>query len=136
MKFIRKPDTDIFESKKKIKELLDYSRNNPNFGLWMAYDKESKEHLGFVILLHVETNPDYPIEVGYRLHSKFWNKGYATEMAKAIISYGKDIGLKIICAITIEQNTRSINVLEKCGLKYIEDRLYYEVQVKYYEVKL
>jgi RimJ/RimL family protein N-acetyltransferase len=136
MKFIRKPDTDIFQAKKKIKSLLDYSKNNPNFGLWMATTKDTKEHLGFVLLLHIETNSDYPIEVGYRLHTKFWNKGYATEMASAMINYGKDIGLKTVSGITVEENINSIKVLESSGLEYIEDRLYYEVPVRYYEVQL
>jgi ribosomal-protein-alanine N-acetyltransferase len=136
MKYIRKPDTDIFQAKKKIKSLLDYTSQNPSFGLWMAYAKDTKEHLGFVLLLHIENNPEYPIEVGYRLHTKFWNQGYATEMSKALIKYGKDLGLKSVSGITIEENINSIHVLEKSGLKYIEDRLYYELPVRYYEVEL
>jgi ribosomal-protein-alanine N-acetyltransferase len=136
MKYIRKPDTDIFQSKKKIKSLLDYSSLNPNFGLWMAFSKDTKQNLGFVLLLHIENNSKYPIEVGYRLHTKYWKQGYATEMSKAMLRYAKDIGLNSVSGITIEENTNSINVLEKIGLKYIEDRLYYEVPVRYYEAEL
>ena len=52
------------------------------------------------------------------------------------VKYGKDLGLKSVSGITIEENINSIHVLEKSGLKYIEDRLYYELPVRYYEVEL
>jgi RimJ/RimL family protein N-acetyltransferase len=134
MKFIRPPEQDIFETKKKISTILKYSQEHPNFGLWTAWLED--HFIGWVILLHIEHNPEYPIEVGYRLHTKYWGQGYATEMAQALVDYAKEIHLDSVCGITIEENVGSMKVLEKCGLKYIEDRLYYEVPVRYYEIKL
>lgn len=136
MKYIRAPDTDIFETKKKISTILKYTNDHPEYGLWCAYTKDTNQFIGWVILLHIEHNQSYPIEVGYRLHQKNWGAGFATEMSVAMVQYAKDIGLKTICSITTEENIASRKVLEKAGLTYREDRLYYETPVKYYEIEL
>lgn len=136
MKYIRPPEVDIFETKKKISTILKYTQEHQQFGLWCAFSKETNEFLGWVILLHIEHNETYPIELGYRLHQKYWGKGFATEMAQAMVQYAKEIKLDSICGITIEENIGSKKVLEKAGLVYLEDRLYYETPVKYYEIKL
>lgn len=136
MKFIRPPEKDIFETKKKIKSILKYTDSNKDLGLWTTWDKENNYFLGWVVLLHIEHNTDYPIEVSYRLHQKYWGKGYATEMINGMLNYAKDIGLERVCGITIEENKASQKVLEKAGLKYLEDRLYYETQVMYFEATL
>jgi len=133
MKFIRKVDTDIFQAKKKIKELMSYSQSNPDFGMWMLRLKATDEFIGFVILIHIDLNTSYPIEVGYRLHTKFWKQGYATEAASRIKEYAEN-ELKVkVCAITIQENLGSQNVLKKIGLSYKEDRIYYETEVMYFE---
>lgn len=133
MKFIRKVDTDIFQAKKKVKELLEYSLKFPDYGMWMIRDLKTEEFIGFVILINIDLNPNYPVEIGYRLHKKFWNKGFATEAASEIKKYAEE-ELKInICAITIQENLGSQNVLNKLGLKYKEDRIYYETEVMYFE---
>ena len=134
MKFIRKPDQDIFETKKKLNQILKFSESHPGQGLWTAW--LNREFIGWIILFHLEHNEEYPVEVGYRLHTKFWGNGFATEMTKTILKHAKEIGLKTVSGITIEENIGSMNVLDKCGLKYIEDRLYYETPVRYYEIEL
>lgn len=133
MKYIREVDSDIFQAKKKIRELLNYTESNPDYGMWMARSRETNEFVGFVILIHIDLNIDNPVEIGYRLHKKFWKQGLATEMATRIKKYA-EVDLKIkICAITIEANLGSQNVLKKIGLSYKEDRVYYETKVMYFE---
>lgn len=136
MKFIRKPDQDIFETKKRINSLLKYTQSNANFGLWTVWSNDKNEFLGWAILQHIELNADYPIEVGYRLHKKFWNNGLATQMTLELLAYAKELGLENISAITLEENEASKKVLEKTGFKYLEDRLYYQTQALYYEKAL
>lgn len=136
MKFIRKPDQDIFQTKKRIHEILDYTKENPGLGLWNAFLKETGDFLGWVVLVHIEHSQKNPVEVGYRLHQKFWGKGYASEMAQKILEHAADLGLKKVCGITIDENIGSQKVLEKVGLTYKEDRIYYELQVRYYEIEL
>lgn len=136
MKFIREPDADIFHTKKTIKATLDYSKENAQFGIWCAFDKQNQTFIGWGLLLHIEMNIDNPIEVGFRLHSEIWMQGYGFEIGSALVNYAKDLGLKKVSGITIKENIGSQKTLEKCGLSYIEDRIYYKIQCRYYEVKL
>lgn len=136
MKYIRPVDQDIFQTKKRIKEILTYSKENPGLGLWNAFNKETDEYIGWGILLHIEHKIENPIEVGFRLHTKFWKQGFGHEIGSALVEYGKNINLDKIVGITRDDNIGSQKTLEKCGLTYIEDRIFYEQQVRYYEVKL
>ncbi len=56
-------------------------------------------------------------EVWYKIHSDFWNNGYATEVLKEIINFSFDIlklhRIQAGCAV---ENIGSINVLEKSGM--------------------
>ncbi len=64
------------------------------------------------------TSPD--IELAYRLHKKYWNLGYATELAKALIEYGFDkLALPKIIAMVHPENERSKRVMEKAGMSYL-----------------
>ncbi|WP_339364221.1 GNAT family N-acetyltransferase, partial [Vallitalea maricola] len=57
------------------------------------------------------------VEIGWRLDNKYWNKGYATEGAKACLKYGFNIiGLNDIYSFTSQLNEPSINVMKKIGL--------------------
>ncbi|AIM37561.1 GNAT family acetyltransferase [Sphingobacterium sp. ML3W] len=56
-------------------------------------------------------------EVWFKLDSRFWNKGYATESLKRIIAFGFDeLNLHRIEAGCAVENTGSIHVLEKVGM--------------------
>ncbi|WP_262711144.1 GNAT family N-acetyltransferase [Pedobacter frigidisoli] len=60
-------------------------------------------------------------DIGYRFIRNSWKKGYATESAKAVIEYGfKVLNLPEIIGIADVENFSSIHVLEKIGLKKIE----------------
>ena len=57
-------------------------------------------------------------EVWYKIHSDYWNCGYATEAVKAIIGFGfKELKLHRIEAGCAVDNLASIKVLEKVGMK-------------------
>ncbi len=90
------------------------------YTLWAACLKETWELMGFIGLNYIdwESNFTPAVEVGWRLGSQFWGKGYATEGAKASLDYGfKKCGLKEIVSFTVPMNVRSIRVMEKIGLK-------------------
>ena len=64
-------------------------------------------------------------DVGYRLDKKYWGKGYATESCKVALEYGfKTMQLKEIIGTCHEENKASRRVLEKCGLKFVEQFIY------------
>ena len=57
--------------------------------------------------------------IGYCLNRQFWNKGYATETAEALLKFGfQQLDLHRIFATVDPDNIASIHVLEKAGMKY------------------
>jgi RimJ/RimL family protein N-acetyltransferase len=136
MKFIREPDSDIFQTKKRIKEIINYSAQNNGLGLWSAFEKESKSFIGWGVLVHIDHNLENPVEVGFRIHQKYWRKGFGSEIGIALLNHAKSIQLKSVCGITRADNVGSQKTLEKCGLEFLENRNYYNQQVLYYEKRL
>ncbi len=53
---------------------------------------------------------------GYSIHKDYWGKGYATEIVKAVISYGVEMGIKAFASDCAEENVASARVMEKCGM--------------------
>ena len=86
-----------------------------------VFEKETGEFVGQAGLFHVGFDvKQSDIELAYRLHTKYWNRGYATELAKALIEYGfKKLSLPKIIAAVRPENERSRRVMEKAGMSYI-----------------
>jgi len=66
-------------------------------------------------------SPGYPfapaVEIGWRLASAYWGKGYATEAARAVLDDGfARLGLDEIVAFTLPFNRRSRQVMERLGM--------------------
>jgi len=56
-------------------------------------------------------------ELGYWISEEFWNLGYATEAARAIIQYGfSSLGIHKIYANYFSNNTASGKVMKKIGM--------------------
>lgn len=56
--------------------------------------------------------------VGYELDPRHWGRGYATEAARAILSFGFDaLGLHRVWAECVADNAASARVLEKLGMR-------------------
>jgi len=85
-----------------------------------VYEKETGIFVGQAGLFHVGFDvKQSDIEVAYRLHKKYWHKGYATELAKALIDYGfNELSLIKIIAAVHPENEGSRKVLEKVGMSY------------------
>lgn len=90
------------------------------WGLWAVEVKAGAEFIGFVGL-HAPTI-DLPfnpcVEIGWRLKSSAWGKGYATEAAHACLGHAFTvIGLKEVVSFTSIINTPSSAVMERLGMK-------------------
>ncbi len=65
-------------------------------------------------------------EVAYCLGKEHWRKGFATEAAWASLNFGlKTLGIKEIVGLTHTENTASQHVLQKIGLKFIDQKIYF-----------
>jgi RimJ/RimL family protein N-acetyltransferase len=73
--------------------------------------------------VRMEKANDVEANIGYELNPKYWNHGYATEAAHAIVDFGfKRLGVHRIWADLVADNRGSAHVLEKLGMK-LEGRL-------------
>jgi len=87
------------------------------FGLYLAELKNGGFPVGICGLLKREALAD--VDIGFAFLPQFWKKGYAFESATAVMAYGRDVlGIKRLVAITDSDNTSSINVLGKLGLRF------------------
>lgn len=134
MEFIRPPSKTIEEANATYNKIMTTRSKHPLFGNWVAVLRESHEPIGWFCLKDLDNTAE--IEVGYRLLHAFWGNGYATEGAKALITYGfTTCNLSAIVGVTSLTNIRSQHVLEKCGLKFSKTAFIYETDVKYYIIK-
>ena len=91
------------------------------FSLYAVVRKDNEEFIGFIGLMTVDFDAHFTpaTEIGWRLGSKHWGLGFATEGAKAILDHSfRVIELPEIVSFTSKDNARSIRVMQKIGLKY------------------
>lgn len=93
-----------------------YYNEHPDLGIWLTCERDSGEPVGVHLLNHLRG--ESLIQVGYLLYPEFWGRGYATEMARAVMHYGfTEAALPQIVAITDLDNLNSQHVLQKVGLQ-------------------
>ncbi len=72
-------------------------------------------------------------EVAYLLSGWVWGRGFATEAAQAAVRFGFDnADLNAIIGLVHPQNFGSIRVLEKCGLTFIDRKVYWGMEMLRY----
>lgn len=90
------------------------------FGRWAVISKETNEYLGWCGLKYSADEDEF--DIGFRFHQRFWNKGFASETARACIQLGfEKFNMKTIVGRAMKENLASIRVLEKCGLTFLSD---------------
>lgn len=90
-----------------------------NFSLYATEFKNTGEMIGFVGLFTATFQAHFTpaVEIGWRLSSKHWNQGYATEAAKTVLDYAfRKLDLNEVVSFTSELNKPSIRVMQKIGL--------------------
>jgi RimJ/RimL family protein N-acetyltransferase len=96
--------------------IFDYYAPNPGLGQWATIERASGECVGLHLLASVRG--EFHIQVGFLLFPQFWSKGYATEMARAVLEHGfSTLRLPRIVAITDLDNRASQHVLAKLGMR-------------------
>jgi RimJ/RimL family protein N-acetyltransferase len=95
------------------------------FGRWAAADKHTGKFVGFGGLRSLFGTP----EVVYHLTRENWGKGYATELGNAALRFGFDREFERIVGIAKPQNTASIRVMEKLGMRFEKNATYYNLDV-------
>ncbi len=134
MKFSTMGIYSTLQTEKAINNFID-SYNKFGFGLWAVVLKESNLLIGYCgLAIDRIDNRDEP-EIGYRLDSKFWGKGFATEAASASIQYGFDrIELPYILGAAQRQNIASVRVLKKLGMTFEKETIFRGVAMDVYKI--
>ncbi len=96
------------------------------------------ELIGFIGLCE-QTYLEKPspfVDIGWRLKKSIWNKGYATEGAKACLGFGfNTIGLDKIYSVAPAINIKSELIMKKIGMQQIETfehpKLLHDERLKY-----
>lgn len=97
-----------------LPRFLSYYERPGGLGYWAAETRSAGEFLGW---FHFRPGRDGPVELGYRLRRAAWNRGYATEGARAVLHKGfTDLGVERVVAGALTVNVASRRVLEKCGM--------------------
>ncbi len=108
------PFSSIQAARNFLANYQDYQKNG--YGRWAVVHKETQHFIGWCGLkYHLEDFTD----IGFRFFQKEWNKGYATESAKAVLDYGFDtLKLTKIIGRVSSHNKASIKVLEKLEMEW------------------
>jgi ribosomal-protein-alanine N-acetyltransferase len=103
------------ENRQIFKTALEDYAEGKVLGKWGIFNTADNDYMGMCLLLYFGETQS--VEIGYSLHKKYWGKGMATDMAKALINYAFDrTDTPEIVAVTVLENIASQRVLEKAGL--------------------
>lgn len=121
--FVSVKETEMF--------LESYSAYNDfGYGRWAVISKESGAFLGWSGL---KFNEEKCVDLGFRFFEEHWNKGYATEAAKACLQFGfGPLELDRIVGRTDVENKASVRVLEKIGMTFWKEDSFEGVAKAYY----
>src|SRR4028118_2227549 len=88
------------------------------FGLWISERRQGGgDPIGFCRLRHLHAGPE--VEILYGISSPEWGRGFATEVALAVLRYGFErAGLTRVLGVADAGNLASCRVLEKIGMTF------------------
>lgn len=92
------------------------------YGLYAAEERESGRFIGFIGFHQADFAADFCpcVEISWRLNAPFWNRGYATEGARACLKEGFDrLGFTAVYSFTARCNRPSERVMQKLGMEYL-----------------
>ena len=126
MKYVgdRRPRTREETYRRKERSLADYREHG--FGMWAVVRKEDGRIIGRCGLQYLD---DGEVEIGWLLERSAWGHGYAYEAARACIEYGlEELKLPRIVAVAMPDNTASVRLMEKLGMRLVGEGEYYGVK--------
>lgn len=113
------------QTKEEVQSFIDITipfQKKYGYDICSVFEKASGRFVGSAGLFRAENATQQPdIEIGYSFLKKYWGKGYATEVVKALIQWGfEDLPVTKLVAFTDHENIASHRVLQKCGMVKVE----------------
>lgn len=91
------------------------------FGKWAVEVRDTARFIGFVGIERVTFEAPFTpnVEIGWRLARGAWGKGFATEAARAAVTFGFDkLRFNEIVSFTVPTNVPSRRVMERLGMTH------------------
>jgi RimJ/RimL family protein N-acetyltransferase len=104
-----------------LAEQIEAHFDRHGFGLWAVEIPGLTPFAGFVGLSipRFEAHFTPCVEVGWRLATDYWGRGFATEGARAALEFGfGSLRLEEIVSFTVPGNGRSRRVMERTGMTH------------------
>ena len=119
-KFTTQPPATEKDVQRFIDTVIPYQEKHGH-AMASVFDKDSSEFAGQAGIFHVGHYDFQPeIEIGYRFHVKFWGKGIATEITRALVAWGfEHLTVDLLIAFVETENVVSRRVLEKLGFSHV-----------------
>jgi RimJ/RimL family protein N-acetyltransferase len=116
-----KPTTRSTVENDLLPRLIAKYEHGGGYAQWAAIEKASGAFVGwFALTRNDPAAPPDEGELGYRLRRAAWGKGYATEGSRALVRKAfEDLGTRRVWAQTMAVNTRSRQVMERAGLRFV-----------------
>ena len=114
------PWTDRTEADARafVETFLAWQREEPRHRYQLAITLGTKDALIGNCGLRRKPGKDWEADIGYELAPEHWGRGYATEAARAMVSFGfRELGLGRLSSWCIAENTASARVLERLGFQ-------------------
>lgn len=108
---------NVEETREIMRPFVEAANHQPQAKYsWRIDEKSSGEFIGMAGM--ILSNDRFRLgEIFYKLFPDYWGRGYATEVARKLISVGfEDLNLHKIEAGTDIENLASVRVLEKVGM--------------------
>ena len=133
------------KTKKKAAEIIQFIQEqykNLGIGRFAAIEKSTGDFIGWSGI-KFNTGEKEALngitdfyDIGYRLIPRYWGKGYATESSFATIDFGfNTLNIETMCGAAEKRNIASNIILQKIGLKFINEFKYDNIPCNWYELK-
>jgi RimJ/RimL family protein N-acetyltransferase len=113
------PGSDMAEALPFFIEKMENSPSEPAWD-WIAIHSGDHTVIGGIGFMGAP-DKDWVVEVGYDIVPEYRKQGYATEMARALITWTfQETVIKVVTASCRDDNIGSIKVLENVGMQRLE----------------
>lgn len=134
MRYITGRPRTAAESDKRLRDFIQNYAEHPFIGVWAVIENSSQQYIGTASIFSLEGCPF--LQIGYKLTPWAQGKGYATEIAKALLHHAFfKVKLQKVVAVTDPHNTASQHVLLKAGMQRNGFHFAYDKYLFYFELE-
>jgi RimJ/RimL family protein N-acetyltransferase len=109
------------DQQQSVEQLQHFIAHYDNHGFGFMAALLDTKPIGFVGCQHVNFEADFTpaVEIGWRLIADFWQQGFATEAAKAVLTHLEtNHTITQLVSFTATQNLASQRVMHKLGMQH------------------